>query len=134
MARSSYRATGFCRGNIRGASSTLKELRAIGEHVAEAAKAALKQGVDTVVADAKNRCPVRTGKLRDSIKAEPYSDGASYGITANANNKGFYYGLLVEFSPMEGYRPFLYPALDAHSQEVYDNVKNAVTNAIRGGG
>ena len=132
--RSSYRATGFSRGEIRGGSRTLRELRELGEHVAAAALAELKKGVDIVVADAKNRCPVRTGKLRDSIRAEANRDGSSYRITADANNKGFYYGQLVEFSPMEGYKPFLYPALDAHRQEVYDNVKNAVNNAIRGGG
>ena len=134
LLRSSYRAQGFSRGNIRGASQTLKELRAMGEHVAEAAKAELKKGVAIVVADAKKNCPVRTGKLRDSITAEEYKDGASYAITANANNKGFYYGQLVEFSPLEGYKPFLYPAIDAHREEIRENIKSAVNKAIRGGG
>lgn len=132
--RAHYRATGFSRGGKGwvGLSQTIKELREIGEHVVEAAQAALKNGADRVVADAKSRCPVKTGKLRDSIKAVPNRDGTVYKIEANAQNNGVYYGQFVEFSP-EINKPFLYPALEAHRQEIRDNIDAAITNAARSG-
>ena len=137
-----YNDVGFARGRMTGMSTgkTIAELRAIGEHVVTAAKAELKKGVDAVVADAKSRCPVHTGKLRDSIKAEANKDATVYWISANASTESpkspsgrFYYGATVEFSPRIN-KPFLYPAMDAHRQEIYDNIANAIERAARGGG
>ena len=45
-------------GNL-GVNETVRQLREIGEHVVEAAKASLAQGAADVVADATSRCPVR---------------------------------------------------------------------------
>ena len=116
---------------------TLAALREMGEHVVEAAKAELKKGADEIVADVKSRCPVKTGRLRDSIKAVSNRDGSVYWITANASVESpksptgrFYYGAVVEFSPKIN-RPFLYPALDAHRQKIYDGVGKAISNAAR---
>ena len=61
---------------------TVQQLREVGEHVVEAAKRALKEGVDIVIADAKSRCPVDTGKLKDSIRAISKEGGAVYHIEA----------------------------------------------------
>lgn len=115
-----------------GLQQTLRELREIGEHVVTAAKDALKVGADEVVADAKSRCPVKSGNLRDSIKAEPKNDGAAYEISANADNNGFCYGQIVEFSPKIN-KPFLYPALEANYGRVMSNIRAAINNAARTG-
>lgn len=136
-----YNDLGFARGRMTGMSTskTIAELRSLGEHVVAAAKAELKKGVDVVVADAKSRCPVRTGKLRDSIKAEANKDATVYWISANASTESpksetgrFYYGAAVEFSPRIN-KPFLYPAMDEHRQEIYDNVANAIHRAASKG-
>ena len=133
-----YNDVGFSRGYINP-SRTLKELREMGEHVARAALAELKKGADVVVADAKSRCPVKTGRLRDSIKAESNREGSAYWLTANASTESpksptgrFYYGPVVEFDPRIN-KPFMYPALDAHKQEIRDNINAAVNRAIRSG-
>jgi len=132
--RSHYRESGFERGmSSLGTTETLRQLREMGEHVIEAAKAELARGAAEVVADAKSRCPVRTGKLRDSIKAEPNSDVTAYKITANAQNNGFYYGQIVEFSPREEFHPFLYPALDANIGRIYGNIRAAINRAAQAG-
>lgn len=125
---------GFTRGRGTGMSSykTIAALRELGNHVVEAAKSALKDGADKVVADAKARCPVKTGKLRDSIKAVPNRDGSVYAISANAENNGVYYGVIVEFSPKIN-RPFMYPALEENRQQIYDNVSAAISRAARSG-
>lgn len=134
MARRRYRD--FSRGlseNL-GLNETVRQLREMGEHVVEAAKAELARGAHEVVADAKNRCPVRTGRLRDSIRATPNSSATSYRISANAqSDDGFYYGQIVEFSPKPGFRPFLYPALDANVGRIYGNIRAAINRAIQTG-
>ena len=132
-ARSHY-GDDFSRGGNVGLSTTVEQLQALGENVLQAAKDALKRGVDDVVADAKSRCPVRSGRLRDSIKATPNADGSSYALSANATAKdGFHYGQIVEFSPKPGYRPFLYPAIEAHWREIRSNIDAAISRAVRSG-
>jgi hypothetical protein len=136
---------------MRGAVSSevlraVKELRAKGEHVLTAAKVALKKGVDIIVEDAKSRCPVKTGTLKESIKAidlksereksqfateDEKEEGVAYALTADAkNDKKIAYAQFVEFDPRIA-KPFLYPALDAHTDEVNDMVKAAVDDAVR---
>ncbi len=129
-----HRESKFERGyvNMYGVEEAVRNLRAKGEHVLQAAKSALKDGVDLIVADAKSRCPVITGKLRDSIKATSYEDGAAYGLSANARNvKNVAYGQFVEFAPWG--HPFMYPAMDANIDYVRENIKQAIQGAIRGG-
>lgn len=126
----------FSRGRM-SANQTLLQLREIGEHVAQAAKDALKQGAEIVVAEAKNRCPVKTGALRDSIQAESKNNGAAFLISANAFKtdrfgRRYFYGQNVEFDPKID-KPFLYPAMDAKRDEVYSGVKDAISDAIRRG-
>ena len=125
---------GFSRGRETGLSTykTIAALRELGEHVLEAAKAALKEGVDEVVADAKSRCPVKTGALKNSIRAEPNREGTSYKIVADADNNGFCYGVVVEFSPKIN-KPFLYPALEANYGRIMGNIRTAINQAVQTG-
>lgn len=109
---------------------TLRRLREMGNHVVEAAKASLKDGADIIVADAKSRCPVRTGKLRESIKAEANRDGTAYKITAYAKNKGFNYAPIVEYSPRG--QAFMEPAYEANVNAIYENVRSAISHAVAG--
>ena len=114
-------------------SETLTRLREIGEHVEAAAKSALKDGVDSIVTEAKSRCPVKSGKLRDSIHAKSFSDGAFYKILADAkNDNGEQYGAVVEWSPKIN-RPFLHPALEANREQITNNIKDAIRRAVNGG-
>ena len=137
MARTSrrYRGGDYSRGysNIEGIENAVRKLRAIGERVLDSAKAALKDGADMVVSDAKSRVPVRTGALKNSIMAKSLEDGAAYEISANAKNKkGIPYGQFVEWSPKIAKR-FLYPAMDAQRDNVNNHVKQAIQNAIQQG-
>lgn len=132
--RRRHRESTFRRGyeNIAGVNEAVRKLRMKGEHVLTAAKQGLKEGAQLVVDDAKSRCPVRTGKLRDSIKAVKLEDGAAYEISADAKNqRGIAYGQFVEFSP-NGH-PFLYPAFDAQKDAVKNHVKQAIDNAVARG-
>lgn len=114
-------------------------LRQLGENATSAAKAALTEGADIVVAEAKSRCPVYEGKdkrvvkgaLRDSIHSEKQKGGNEYRIVADAQAKdGMYYGTIVEYSPKIN-KPFLWPALDAKREEIKQKMITAVREAIR---
>lgn len=136
--RNHYGGSGFSRGKkMMSINRTVERLRKIGEHVVRAAKLALAYGADIVVADAKSRCLVKTGELRDSIQAEEKDKGASYIISANAfktdrYGRKYYYGQSVEFDPAIN-KPFMYPAWDAHINEIRENVKKAINEAARRG-
>lgn len=112
--------------------NTLTNLREMGEHVASAAKQALRSGAYTVAADAKRRAPVRTGKLRDSIKVTGNSNGTRYKVSADATNNGYKYGRIVEYSPKIN-KPFLHPALEANKSRIREGIKDAARDAIARG-
>ena len=127
-----YKAGNFQAMSLEGVEKAVKALREKGENVLTAAKSAIKKGAETVTADAKDRCPVFTGKLKESIKNTPTADGAVYEITADAKNqRGVPYGRFVEFGARG--RPFFYPAMDAHREEINENVKNAIQESVRQG-
>lgn len=124
----------FSRGvsDTIGLQETMRQLREMSEHVVTAAKTALARGAAEVVADAKSRCPVKTGRLRNSIRAEPNRNGTMYKISADADNNGFCYGQVVEFSPKIN-KPFLYPALDANYGRIQSEIRAAIRQALETG-
>ena len=118
------------------AETILKEL---GEAAETAAIAALAEGAEMVMKEAKQRCPVYEGDdyrvvkgaLRDSIHDEKQKGGKEYRIVADAQAQdGLYYGKIVEFSPKIN-KPFLYPAMDAKREAVKKKIIEAVREAIR---
>ena len=118
---------------------TVEELRKKGKNVIFNAKLALAAGVDMIVEDAKSRCPVRSGELKESIKAREVKvtgveeDGILYEISADATNQnGIAYGQFVEFDPRIA-KPFLYPAMDACRDTVNKDIKDAIEEAIQRG-
>lgn len=114
-----------------GEDSLSALLSLYGEKATEAAKKALEAGADAVVEDAKSRCPVLTGTLRDSIHKEVQKGGTKIKVVADAQNEyGVYYGKVVEFSPNIN-KPFLFPAVDAKRNEVREAVGRAIQEAMR---
>ena len=108
----------------RNVARVMENLRRKGDAAINAAKSALKDGVDKIVADAKTRAPVKTGKLRDSIVAESTHDGAIYKIKAKES-----YAQYVEYDPRIA-KPFLYPAIDANISALNDALKNALSQSL----
>lgn len=103
----------------------MAQIRALfGEDAVNAVKNAIAESANEIVADAKTRCPKKTGKLRDSIKAEKQNGGATFKISS------LYYGRFVELSPRIN-RPFLYPALDANRNRIREKIKTALRRVLR---
>lgn len=103
-------------------------LQDFGEEAVTHMKEALAKGASDIAADAKGRVPVATGTLRESIHTKANKNGTRIKIVADARNPkdNVPYGRLLEFSPKLN-RPFLYPAYDAHR----DEIKKAMIEAIR---
>lgn len=106
-------------------------IMSIGKDATEAAKKALADGAQVVVDDAKSRVPVKTGALRNSIHSKKMDRGTAIKIVADAKDKsGVPYGQYVEFNPLIN-EPFMYPAMDAHREEIKQNIKNAIKEALK---
>lgn len=104
-------------------------LKAIGDDVADSALAALEEGAQLVVDEAKSRVSVKSGKLKNSIHYEKKNKGEKIKVVADAKDeKGFAYGPIVEFSPRID-KPFMYPALDARRAEVRQKIIDAIKEA-----
>jgi HK97 gp10 family phage protein len=70
--------------------------------------------------------PVKTGFLRQSHYSEPIEGGARMVIGAN-------YSFYVEYgTPKWKGIPFLRPALDEHTQDILEVIKNEIEKQIKG--
>lgn len=106
-------------------------IEAWGDEIANAGKKELQRGAEKILTQAKENCPVDTGKLRDSLHIETSRDGSDVRVVADAqNDEGVYYGRYVEFSPTTG-KPFLYPAYDANIRQIRQNALRAMNQAAR---
>lgn len=102
-------------------------LRDYGERAKQAAIEGLLEGAEMVANEAKSRCPVDTGKLRDSIHTE--KKGNKIRVVADAkSDDGYYYGRLIEYSPKG--KPFMHPALEAKRAEVKQHVMEKIRAAV----
>ena len=105
-------------------------LQDYGKQVADAAKKALADEAEIIANDAKSRCPVKTGNLKESIHTVPNKTGTRVYIVADATDKdGVPYGKVVEYSP-KIQKPFVHPALDAHKDEISSKVADAIKQAL----
>lgn len=103
-------------------------LQNYGERAAQAAQQALLDNAELLAQEAKSRCPVKTGRLRDSIHIEPKRN--SVRVVADAkNDSGFCYAPIVEYSPRG--QPFMRPAYEAKRIEMINHIQDAIRAAIR---
>lgn len=104
-----------------------------GEAVKNAGVEQLRKGAEQIARTARELCPTRTGKLKNSIRVVDKSSKTKTKIQVLADakdDKGFCYARIVEFSPKMG-RPFLIPARDEHAAEIRSNALDAIRDAIK---
>jgi hypothetical protein len=108
-----------------------RALKEIGDAATEEAKKALAEGAEFVVWEAVSNIHNVSGDLAASIRAIPMNNGAKIRIVADAEDKnGVEYGQYVEFWPGREH-PFLYPAMDAHRDQIKRRVADAIKEAVR---
>lgn len=103
-------------------------LEEYGRQVTDDLRAVMEDTASDVVTGAKSRVPVRTGRLRDSIRWRWNKNHTVIRIDARAVNPRdkTNYAKIVEFSPKIN-KPFLYPALD----EVKDAYRARMVETLR---
>lgn len=87
--------------------------------------AGTKAGAAIIEARAKERVPVRSGRLKDAIHTE-FKGSGDWSVVAG--NRDVFYGHLIEFGTTRApAHPFLVPALESSRAEV----EKAITLALR---
>ena len=114
-------------------SATFKGLQKVyGPMVAAAAKKAISENAQMIVAEAQKRCPEDTGRLKASIHAKPSKNGEHVDIVADAvaDDGKTHYSKIVEFSPKID-KPYMYPAADATRSKRREHMIETIRKAVR---
>lgn len=112
--------------NLRQTISGL--LRDYGERAKIAAVEALRENGETVAAEAKRRCPVDTGRLRDSIHVEKVSNSKVRVVADARDENGYPYGAVIEYG--SNGKPFLRPALRAVKESLKQHTIEKIREAV----
>jgi len=110
----------------------------IGQAIPERVKLSMEHVADEIVATAKKLAPHKSGELQDSISWAWKKTRKGWQIrittTPAKNPKGVSYGQYAEWDPLfskTGEKPFLYPAFDAHKDEMQDIIKTAMLEVYK---
>lgn len=119
--------------HIEGMDEVIKLVQSMGDAAAGALDEASKSGAELVLSEAKQKVPVDTGTLRDSLILKKSK-------TKNPNIKSEYYvskkSGAEHFAPVElgtskmKAQPFLRPAIDENKRGIAKRVNNAMLRAI----
>lgn len=120
---------------LSGTKEIARRLKALDTDLRKkAVDPAMRAGMRIYVDEAKARAPVRTGAMRDSIKARKDGKGSTRGSTsylAGVTVKAFYY-YFIEFGTSKlAARPFLRPAWEAVSGKVIAEALGVVRKKLR---
>ena len=108
----------------------------ISSGIPDEVKDAIKEQADEIADAARQKVPVRTGKLRDSIEVIDYNEPGfvGYRIVADARAEGGRYNApyahMVEYGSVhnEPARPFMLPALEEGREPTLKAVSDALDN------
>jgi len=127
---------------IRGERELYKALRRLGNAVdPDRIERVLVQAAELITEDAKARAPVKTGKLRDSIKVKVWMKrGAKTVVLAAVDHNIAPHSHLVEYGHklfIKGRRvgrvrpkPFFRPAIDAKREQASQTIRDGIRRII----
>lgn len=105
--------------------ASMKKLEA---QILENIEEALEDSANNLVEKARERVPVKTGDLRDSIKVQKGEGDLNYLVQASAPHARF-----IEFGSLKTpARPFLGPAVEESRDGIRETMIKAINAAIRG--
>ena len=114
----------------RGAAAAVEQLDAIADAITGSMAAAMAQEAGMLAEEAKRRCPVETGMLRDSIHTHEQVQGAR---AAFAVGSDLPYAAGVELGTLgHSPQPYLAPALRAREAGLTGHMERIVHDAVRG--
>lgn len=111
---------------VTGDKEIMKKLEELANLGDDAIKDAVLKGAIHVEGEAKERTPVKTGRLRASITHEVFSSGADHEGRIGPGND-VEYGIHVEFGTVnQRAQPYLRPGLQESRDKILDILKNAI--------
>ena len=115
---------------VGGAAAAGEQLEMIADAIRQNLAAAVTAETEALKAEAKRRCPVKTGALRDSIRASVRIQGEQAEAFVGS---GLPYAGPVELGTLQALpAPFLAPALAARKPALTEQMKRAVRRALEG--
>lgn len=118
-----------------------KKLQAIPKAAREAAMASLVKSGNELVNAQKALVPVKSGALRDSIRAEPHPEdlkiivaagGPATTKAARSGHGSYDYALAQEFGTVnEDAQPFFYPAWRLIRKRLRNRTKRTISKAVK---
>lgn len=135
------------RSSVRGAAKLKRTLRRITADVTQEITEALVEAGDQISSAAKQAAPVRSGKLKTSIRYAVAKDGLSVRVGSfGGKSQRAYHAALVEFGTAPGprkakdgtsyqhpgspARPWLLPAWERYKRGAFAKIKQATVNAL----
>lgn len=132
---------------VEGLRELMAKLDSMQGNSTEALKKGIGRACARIQADAKQNCPVDTGRLRASIVTEVHTEGNTVVGTVGTNVE---YAPWVEFGTGQAgdqsvehrqdwkgrpAKPFLYPAFRANRDKIENDITDSIANEIikRGG-
>jgi len=121
--------------NLFGMDELMKKLEEMGNKAGRIQNNALKTAAETVLESAKDKVPVDTGKLKDTlgISKVKTKDGAKYievGIT-KGDNSDIYYGKFIEWGTSQRpATPYLQPAYEENIKNINEIIKQELKEGL----
>lgn len=142
--------------NVKGVTEALRELRKAEQECRDAAGEVMEKQAGVIAEDARNRCPVDSGALKESIRYrvdKKKLDGAVIAGGKKIRGRDTYYATFVEYGTRSikkgektrtskrkrhqvdrkaiAAQPFLYPAARAHEEETTEKLSNAMHDILK---
>lgn len=121
--------------NMSGMDELLQKLETMGNKAGRIENQALKKAAETVLDSAKDKVPIDTGKLKDTLDIGKVKtkDGVKYievGITKGDNSE-IYYGKFIEWGTSKRpATPYLQPAYEENIRKVEEIIKQELKEGL----
>ncbi|MDA8227050.1 MAG: HK97 gp10 family phage protein [Desulfitobacterium hafniense] len=116
---------------VDGAKEVIKLLEDMGQNAATVLLQAAEAGGKIALAEARRRCPVRSGRLRSSLSLKLGKKTALKANVRVVHGRKEYYGTFVELGTKKSpAQPFMRPAVDENKKQIADAVTEEIGRAI----
>lgn len=116
---------------VDGAKEVIKLLENMGQNAATVLSQAAEAGGKIALAEARRRCPVRSGRLRASLSLKLGKKTALKANVRVVHGRKEYYGTFVELGTKKSpAQPFMRPAVDENKKRIADAITEEIGRAI----
>lgn len=116
---------------IEGAEEIIKLLKDMGQAAENVLEKAAEAGGKVALSDAKRRCPIDTGNLKNSLHLDNGKKSERRAEVKISQGKDEFYGTFVELGTKhQKAQPFMRPAIDENQSDIAKAVNEEVGRAL----